>query len=789
MIRSLTPLALLLLAFPANAADWTHWRGPNQTGSTDAKNLPDEWDYRTVGKNNLIWKQPFGCRSTPMVMNGRVIITGASGEVPGVPTQAEKLTIGERVAAFDAAKGTPLWEKKFNVFHTDIVTNRLGWAPLAGDPKNDLVYAHTTAGFLVCLKGATGELVWRRQLTEEMGRVTGYGGRVGGGPIFDSGLVIVGIVNASWGNHAPGTNRWVAFDGMTGAVVWISETPQTGIKGTYYSNPVVAVINGERILISGGADGGVHAFQVATGKRVWSFPFCALVVNPSPVVDGNLVYISHGEDNLPDEAEGKGGSALGKIVCLDASQITNGKPKVVWEYSKGVRWGLSSMAIHDGKLYVPDDFAKLYCFDAKKGGKELWKYSYGTVSRGAPLIADGKIYISETNAKFHVIKLKEGKEAPDEAETNTINFRGKGTGFVESNSTPSVGKGVIYLATRDELYCIGTGKGTEPSPAKEAPEPKDDQKVAQVAVFPAEVTLKPGESIQFSVRAFTAKGQPVMTRQAIVGEWSLPVPPLPKGATTPPPALDAQQENGKVTVNAKKAAQQGYVMFKTPEGLTAQARVRVAPDATMAYKQDFEIPPVGAVPGGWVNAQAKFRIEEIDDEGKKNKVLVKVNNDSRPPLARANAYITTPWATNYTIEADMRGIEAPNKKGQLPDMGIVAGRYTLILDGKTDGDKRFARLVSWEALPRVNEQAELTWKSGVWYRTKLSYEVKDGKGIVKAKVWERSKPEPEKWLIEFTDPMPNPEGAAALYGYISNIDDTPGASIQYDNVAITPNGK
>src|SRR5580700_11378640 len=51
--------------------DWTHWRGPLQTGYSPEKNLPDDWDPRTPGKNNLIWKQPYGCRSAPMIMNGR----------------------------------------------------------------------------------------------------------------------------------------------------------------------------------------------------------------------------------------------------------------------------------------------------------------------------------------------------------------------------------------------------------------------------------------------------------------------------------------------------------------------------------------------------------------------------------------------------------------------------------------------------------------------------------------------------------------------------------------------
>src|SRR2546425_874207 len=80
--------------------------------------------------------------------------------------------------------------------------------------------AHTTAGELLCLD-KDGKKVWSRQLTEEFGRVTGYGGRIVS-PIFDSDMVIVGAASSSWGDQARGLNRFLAFDGKTGQVVWIT---------------------------------------------------------------------------------------------------------------------------------------------------------------------------------------------------------------------------------------------------------------------------------------------------------------------------------------------------------------------------------------------------------------------------------------------------------------------------------------------------------------------------------------------------------------------------------------
>src|SRR5262245_42891449 len=319
MRRSLG-FALFILHFalftPARAADWIHWREPEQDGHSREKNLPGDFDPTKGAKGNVLWKQPFGGRSAPLVMDGRIYIINGVGE--GVEE-------GERVMCFEEKTGKPIWEYRFNVFHTDIVSSRLGWTTLTADPATGNVYAHATAGLLFCFDGKTGKVLWHRSLTEEFGRISGYGGRIVT-PIFDSGLVIVGMVNSSWGDHARASNRFVAFDGKTGEVVWWGDTG-TAIKGTYYSSPVIAVIGGQRLLISGGADGGLHAFKVRTGEQVWSYPFSAGVVNGSPIVDGNLVFCSHGEEN-PE------GGPLGRVICVDASQIDpkTKRPKLVWEH-------------------------------------------------------------------------------------------------------------------------------------------------------------------------------------------------------------------------------------------------------------------------------------------------------------------------------------------------------------------------------------------------------------------------------------------------------------------------
>src|SRR5581483_8028781 len=129
-------------------------------------------------------------------------------------------TIQERVMCLDADTGKVLWEHKFNVWHTGIVTVRLGWTVPAGDPATGNVYVHGTQGLLFCYN-RDGKVLWHRSLTEEYGRITGYGGRVTS-PVVDGELVIIGMLNSAWGDLGKGGNRFVAFDKHNGQVMWWS---------------------------------------------------------------------------------------------------------------------------------------------------------------------------------------------------------------------------------------------------------------------------------------------------------------------------------------------------------------------------------------------------------------------------------------------------------------------------------------------------------------------------------------------------------------------------------------
>ena len=237
---------------------------------------------------------------------------------------------------------------------------------------------------------------------------------------------------------------------------------------------------------------------------------------------------------------------------------------------------------------------------------------------------------------------------------------------------------------------------------------------------------------------------------------------------------DGRIQTGKLTLAKDVAGQQGYVEAKLGD-LIGRARVRVAPQ--IPYSLDLSKVPVGATPGGWVNCQGKYVIVEKDGR----RLLKKLAENPAPPVARANAFITTPDAKNYTIKVDVMGTDVA---GNLPDHGIVNCRYTLELSGA----KQQLRIHSWDAQGRIDKVIEFPWRPNQWYTLKLIVEQRDGKAVVRGKAWPKDQAEPSAWNIEVEDPRPNREGAAAIYAYATAIlPNRPGTESFFDNISIVPN--
>jgi outer membrane protein assembly factor BamB len=712
------------------AASSGHWRGSGQDGDFRSGALPDRWS--PVGEN-LLWTAPFGSRSSPLVMDGRVFLINRAGK-------GERLQ--ERVMALDFETGKMVWEHRFNVFLTDIVAHRVGWANLAGDPETGYIYAHGVQGLFFCFD-RDGNVIWSRSLTEEVGRISGYGGRTNT-PTVEGDLVLISFLNSSWGPQGKGSHRVLAMDKKTGEMIYWAE-PSGKPLDTTYSVPVVQTLDGERRLFTGLADGAIVSLNPATGERLWQFPFSKRGINSSVVAQDGRVFATHSEENLDS-------TQMGRVVCLDAR--TGQK---IWQHD-GLAPGYASPALHDGVLYVPHNSANLHAFDASTG-KHLWEFNYGKEAKGSPVYSDGKIFVGEVGGTYHILKAtREGCESLHE-----VSFREPSGAPIEIFGTPAVAGNRVLLPTRTDLYCIGLGSDPAPEPDPEpVPAPSDDvRKVARVRLEPAECWIEPGESKAFSV---------IGMGQGITERTVLPAAYTAKG-------LAGTFDEDGLFHAAKTNVMQAGTVTATAGALSASARVRIIP--RLPYREDFESMPAGDAPPGYITSKLKAQVMELDG----GKVLRKMADRPAPPFARLRCYMMPPLPDGYTVKADILGVS--KKKRFVPDIGLINCRYLLILTGSSERTPTL-RLVSWAPIPRIQKDVEFPWDPDTWYAVKLSV----AEGVVRGKVWPRGEDEPDAWSIEMTDPSPNREGSPGLYAYSVGITSkSKGTEVLFDNVEIARNAE
>lgn len=174
-----------------------------------------------------------------------------------------------------------------------------------------------------------------------------------------------------------------------------------------------------------------------------------------------------------------------------------------------------------------------------------------------------------------------------------------------------------------------------------------------------------------------------------------------------------------------------------------------------------------------------------------------------PVGTRSQAWMGHTHYSNYTIEADVYATEVgggkpaaeepkpaetpgqaaeddgrpPAAVGKLPDIGIIAQRYTLDLMGANQ--QLQAR--TWPPQTRMMRQVPFEVKPNMWYHMKYQASVEGEVAVVRGKVWPKGAEEPAEWTVVAEDPSPNLNGSPGLFGNASV------AELFYDNIKVYPN--
>jgi outer membrane protein assembly factor BamB len=709
--------------------DWPEARGPNRDGVSMETGLIAKW---ALNGENFLWRAPFGGRSAPIVVGNRVCVQNPAG-------RGEALQ--ERVMCLDADTGKVLWEYRFNVFQSDVPPHRVGWASPAADPETGNIYAFGVGATAVGLT-RDGKLLWQRSIGEEFASFTTHGGRTMS-PVVDGDLVIVSAPISSWGTQAARSHRFVALDKRTGDIIWVS-TPGGRPYDTAYAMPLIATINGQRLLIAGIGDGAVHAIKPQTGERVWSFIAAKRAINTGVVVKGNTVIVSHGDENLDS-------NEMGMIGAIDGSQT--GDIKTLKWSVQGEQFGFSSPVIDGDRVYQINNDSKLQAFDIATG-HPLWRQELGTLQKAPPVLADGKLYVGSENGKFFIIR-----PGADRAEVlSEVQLPISKDSVQQADGVPepilagaAISHGRIFFVSSDAVYAIGPKAPTAVTGwAADEAAVHGEGAPAHLRVDPTELVLKPGQTVKLHARLFDAKGRFLKDETAT---WTLE-------------GLKGTVADGALTVSSDPIEQAGLIKASAG-GLTGEARARVT--HPLPWKESFESYADGAVPPGWINAVAgKFSVTTLDGQ----KVLQKAADNTI--MKRVRTFIGPTDLSNYTFEADVR---APTKRRQMADVGITAQRYTLILYGNAQELK----LEPWGPETARSVTVPFQWKADTWYHLKVRVQNQpDGKVTTQGKAWPTGEPEPAKWLIERVDAIGNRQGAP---GFL--VDAEFGAFI--DNLALVGN--
>ena len=730
MERRISALAigclLAWLSLPLLAGEWLTWRGPDYNGVSGETGLVSSWD---PGGKNLAWRADFVGRSTPVVLDGTAYVIGRVGD--GVDLQ-------EVVAAFDAFTGEPRWERRHNVYHTTVPDNRVGWASLVADNETGNIYAHGVAGQLVAFD-RDGKVLWEHFLAEEYGRYSGYGGRTQT-PVVDGDLLIINFISKSWGELSALRHRYYAFDKLTGQPVWISTPGNMPFDFNTQSVPVVAEIDGERLIVAGNSDGWVYGIRIATGEKVWGFQLSRRGINASVAIAGETVFISHSEENIDD-------ATMGRMVAFKAGGQGDITGNEIWRVDE-LSAGFSTPAVHEGRVYVIDNSANMHALDAKTGALQ-WEHSIGTVGKGSAVLADGKLYVTEVNGHFRILKPgKDGIETLDSDELTVADGR-----YAEIYGSPAIAYGRVYFATEWGLYCLAKPEAPRPTEfprMRVGPGVADaEASVAGIQVVPAVLIAMPGESVDLQLRAVDRDGN-VIARPGKV-EWTLE-------------GLAGKIAKGRFSASKEGGVQTGKIVA-TIAGMTATTRVRILPP--LPWMLGFDDGEVGSTPPTWVNAKGTYVIADLDGE----RLLGKMPR--KRGLNRTTIFFGAQQMTGYTIEADILG--KPNRRRK-PDIGLVNNGYVLDLQGA----HQKLEIRSWSAELRMAKVIEFPWELDAWYQMKMRVDLVGDKALVRGKIWKRGADEPDEWTITAEDPHPILTGSPGLIGYSP-------ANMYYDNIKVTVN--
>jgi len=415
-------LAICLSPTVMEGSDWPRFRGPNGSGSSDAKSLPERWS-ETEG---VLWKAnlPGPGSSSPIVSKGRIFVTAYSGYGTERGGGGRQEDLKRHVVAIDAASGKIVWDKSIESKlpeepYQGIGVPNHGYASATPAADGERVVAYFGRSGVVAYD-FEGKELWRAAVAPDP-RTHGFG--TASSPVIWRDLVIV-----SAGIECEAI---VAFDKKTGAEKWRSPAPG---YGSFWGTPII-VDAGERQELVVSAPQELWGINPENGKLRWytnGVPDQNLCT--SPIQAGGMIYVVGGR--------GRGGA----LAVRPGGKGDVSETHVKWRAS--VASYVTSPVVHGEHMYGVDDRGIAYCLKLDTGEEVYRSRIDGANGVYASLLAaDGKLYcVSRRNGTFVL---------PAEPRFEVIAKNVLASDNGDFNASPVAVDGRLYLRSDRALYAIG----------------------------------------------------------------------------------------------------------------------------------------------------------------------------------------------------------------------------------------------------------------------------------------------------------------------------------------------
>jgi outer membrane protein assembly factor BamB/ABC-type phosphate/phosphonate transport system substrate-binding protein len=353
------PLRTTDMAMDAKTSGWPDWRGPRRDAHSD--DVPGA----LPAEKRLLWSRTL----TGPGMSGMAVEAGC------VVVADKDLDLKRDVfRCLDADTGRRLWSLSYPAPKEMDYTNSPRANPVVFD---GLVYLLGAFGDLHCVRLASGEIVWKRQLLADFDAGLPTWGTCSTPLVVDDKL----IVN-------PGAEKAsvAALDRLTGEVVWTSPGEQPG-----YSSFILAELGGRRQIVGYDAVS-LGGWDPQSGERLWRLvPEWDGDFNvPTPIVVGDRLLVSTenngtrlygfgasgrivaeplamSEDLAPDTStpvviDGLVFGNYGALVCLDLADNLN----LLWESEDEALMDYCSLVAGNGRVLVMSQSGRLYLIRADR---------------------------------------------------------------------------------------------------------------------------------------------------------------------------------------------------------------------------------------------------------------------------------------------------------------------------------------------------------------------------------------------------------------------------------------